>query len=93
MARVFTMDALAKCAEQDITNKFDMIVLGAHYAKQLKKGKPTVVPAEPGQSEVVNALRDFESGEVDLQELKSDYIESKQKEKKPTTSTDDEEEK
>ena len=91
MARVFTMDAMAKCAEQDVTNKFDMIVLGSHYAKQLRKGKPTIVPAEPNDSHVVNALRDFESGEVDLKALKDEYIESKQKEKKPTPSTDEEE--
>jgi len=85
------MDAMAKCAEQDVTNKFDMIVLGSHYAKQLRKGKPTIVPAEPNDSHVVNALRDFESGEVDLKALKDEYIESKQKEKKPTPSTDEEE--
>lgn len=85
------MDAMAKCAEQDVTNKFDMIVLGSHYAKQLRKGKPTIVPAEPSDSHVVNALRDFESGEVDLKALKDEYIESKQKEKKPTPSTDEEE--
>ena len=91
MARGFTMDAMAKCAEQDVTNKFDMIVLGSHYAKQLRKGKPTIVPAEPNDSHVVNALRDFESGEVDLKALKDEYIESKQKEKKPTPSTDEEE--
>jgi len=91
VARVFTMDAMAKCAEQDVTNKFDMIVLGSHYAKQLRKGKPTIVPAEPNDSHVVNALRDFESGEVDLKALKDEYIESKQKEKKPTPSTDEEE--
>ena len=91
MARVFTMDAMAKCAEQDVTNKFDMIVLGSHYAKQLRKGKPTIVPAEPSDSHVVNALRDFESGKVDLKALKDEYVESKQKEKKPTPSTDEEE--
>ena len=85
------MDAMAKCAEQDVTNKFDMIVLGSHYAKQLRKGKPTIVPAEPNDSHVVNALRDFESGEVDLKALKDEYVESKQKEKKPTPSTDEEE--
>ena len=85
------MDAMAKCAEQDVTNKFDMIVLGSHYAKQLRKGKPSIVPAEPNDSHVVNALRDFESGEVDLKALKDEYIESKQKEKKPTPSTDEEE--
>jgi len=81
VARVFTMDALAKCAEQDVTNKFDMIVLGSYYARQLRKGKPTIV----------NALRDFESGEVDLKALQDEYVESKQKEKKPTPSTDEEE--
>lgn len=91
MARVFTMDALAKCAEQDVTNKFDMIVLGSYYARQLRKGKPTIVPADPGQSHVVNALRDFESGEVDLKALQDEYVESKQKEKKPTPSTNEEE--
>ena len=86
MARVFAQEAWHKCQEQGIDNRYEMILLGAHRARQLNKGiKPMFVDeVQRGQASTVNALRDFETGLVDLSELREDLITSMQKVTQPS---------
>lgn len=87
MARVFAQDAWKKCQEQDIDGRYEMILLAAHRARQLSRGAPTMTGHEVsrGQAPTVNALRDFETGKVDLAELKNDLIKSMQQVREPST--------
>ena len=80
MARVFAQEAWQKCQKQGIDGRYEMILLAAHRARQLNKGAHLVFNEEHqrGQSNTVNALRDFETGELDLSELKEDLIKSMQ---------------
>ena len=50
-----------------------MIVLGAHRAKKVDLSQ-----LEPGERNTVHTLRLFEDGLVDFEELREDYIKSKQ---------------
>ena len=92
MARVFAQDAWKKCQEQGIDGRYEMILLAAHRARQLRKGSAIVFDGdvERGQASTVNALRDFETGNIDMSELKEDLIKSLQKVSPP--SIDDSEE-
>jgi len=87
MARVFAQDAWKKCQEQGIDGRYEMILLAAHRAKQYHKGKSTIIPYDTlrGKSPGVNALRDFETGEVDMDELREDLIQSMQQVREPST--------
>jgi len=86
LARVFAQEAWHKCQEQGIDNRYEMILLGSHRARQLNKGiKPMFIEeVQRGQSSTVNALRDFETGLVDLSELREDLIKSMQKVSAPS---------
>jgi len=86
LARVFAQEAWHKCQEQGIDGRYEMILLAAHRARQLNKGAHLVFNEEHqrGQSNTVNALRDFETGELDLSELKEDLIKSLQKVSPPS---------
>jgi len=80
MARVFAQDAWKKCQEQGIDGRYEMILLAAHRARQLSRGAQPVAHYETqrGQAPTVNALRDFETGGLDMSELKEDLIKSLQ---------------
>ena len=87
MARVFAQEAWNKCQEQGVGNRYEMILLASHRAKQLNKGSSRTLVHEAhqrGQSHTVNALRDFETGQLDMIELKDELIKSMQKVSPPT---------
>jgi DNA-directed RNA polymerase subunit omega len=86
LARVFAQEAWQKCQEQDVNGRYEMILLAAHRARQLHKGARTLFEEEPqrGQANTVNALRDFETGNVDMNDLKEDLIKSLQKVSPPS---------
>jgi|TARA_R110000782_G_scaffold887_2_gene3223 DNA-directed RNA polymerase omega subunit len=89
VARVFANEALAVCVEQGVNGRYEMILLAAERARQTRSGKETIIPWERGQSHVVNALRDFETGEVDFDELRSAVVNSFQKVQKPSIVEED----
>ena len=86
MARVFAHEAWHKCQEQGVDGRYEMILLAAHRARQLSRGAKPIVeePKQRGQAHTVNALRDFETGNIDMSELKEDLIKSMQKVSPPT---------
>lgn len=86
MARVFAQEAWHRCQEQGIDGRYEMILLAAHRARQLSKGATPIAETSEirGQSCTVNALRDFETGHINLSELKEDLIKSIQKVSPPT---------
>ena len=83
---MFAQEALHKCQAQGVDGRYEMILLAAHRARQLHKGAHPVFNEEHqrGQSNTVNALRDLETGELDLLELKEDLIKSLQKVSPPS---------
>ena len=86
MARVFAHEAWHKCQEQGVDGRYEMILLAAHRARQLSRGVKSVSGNnfERGHAHTVNALRDFETGHIDMNELKEDLITSMQKVKEPS---------
>lgn len=82
MARVFAQDAFKECEAQGITSKYEMILLAAYRGKKLRSlpNDKKVLPAEEyqtrGTSPAVTVLREIESGLLDIQSLKQDYIQS-----------------
>jgi DNA-directed RNA polymerase subunit K/omega len=82
MARVFANEAFKACQEQDIDSRYEMILLAAYRAKKLRSlpNDKKVLPAEEyitrGTSPAVTVLREIESGNLDVQELKDEYIKS-----------------
>ena len=86
MARVFAHEAWHKCEEQGVNGRYEMILLAAQRARQLSRGlKPIVEETEErGQALTVNALRDFETGQLDMSEIKEDLIKSMQKVSAPS---------
>ena len=84
MARVFAHEAWHKCQEQGVDGRYEMILLAAHRARQLSRGAQPVVQEQRGHASTVNALRDFEAGNIDLSELKEDLIKSMQNVKEPS---------
>ena len=81
MARIFAQEALQKCQEQDVDGRYEMIMLAAHRTRQLHRGAKPISQdfSTSGQSDTVNALRDFETGQIDMSELREDLIKSMQK--------------
>jgi DNA-directed RNA polymerase omega subunit len=81
MARVFAQDVLKVCEEQGIDSKYEMILLAAYRAKKVRKLplNERVLPAEEYKepSTGVIAMREIESGQIDLQALKEECIKSK----------------
>jgi DNA-directed RNA polymerase subunit omega len=57
VARITVEDCLAR-----IPNRFELIVVAAHRAKELLKGARPLVPS--GNREVVTALREVAAGKV-----------------------------
>lgn len=80
MARVFAHEAFKECLKQNIDSRYEMILLAAHRARNLNKlsKDKLVLPAEEyyqrGTSNAVTVLREMESGNLDLNELKEQYI-------------------
>lgn len=78
MARVFAQEAWHKCREQGIDSRYEMILLAAHRGRNMHKVSKDkqVLPAEEynNVSVSVTALREFETGKLDIQELREDYL-------------------
>ncbi len=91
MARVFAQEALKQCQAQGVDDRYEMILLAVHRAKQLSRGAVPITghEVERGQADSVNALRDFETGQYNFEELREDLIKSMQKVSLP--SAEDEE--
>lgn len=60
MARITVEDCLEK-----VSNRFELVLLGARRSKQLLKGARPLVASD--NKEVVTALREIASGEVALE--------------------------
>tara|TARA_S200002703_G_scaffold20977_1_gene17505 strand:- start:1140 stop:1415 length:276 start_codon:yes stop_codon:yes gene_type:complete len=91
VARVFAQEALKQCQAQGVDDRYEMILLAVHRAKQLSRGAVPITghEVERGQADSVNALRDFETGQYNFEELREDLIKSMQKVSLP--SAEDEE--
>ena len=80
MARVFANDVLRACEKQGIHSKFEMVILAAHRARQIPKLKQSdhVLPGEEydGGSTAVTALREIETGNIDMHKLRDEMIQS-----------------
>lgn len=92
MARVFAQEAMNQCAKQGVYSRYEMILLAAHRARQISRGiKPIVEEQQQrGQSITVNALRDFETGNIDFEELQEDLVKSMQQVKETSIQEDEE---
>ena len=84
------------CEEQGIDSKYEMILLAAYRAKKVRKLPPNerVLPAEEYKepSTGVIAMREIESGQIDLQALKEECIQSRCKVTESDTEQDEVEE-
>lgn len=82
MARVFANEAFKACQEQDIDSRYEMILLAAFRGKTLSRipNDKKILPAEEyttrGVSPAVVVLREMESGNLDIQDLKNEYVKS-----------------
>ncbi len=73
MARVTVED----CVEQ-VTNRFDLVLLAAHRARVLSSGAPLLVDRDNDKNPVV-ALREIAERKVEPEELDEDLVQSLQK--------------
>lgn len=80
MARVFANDVLKECEKQGIHSRYDMIILAAHRARNLNRlaKNKLILPAEEylNVSKAVTVLREIETGNLDMHEIKEDYLQS-----------------
>lgn len=80
MARVFANDVLRECEKQGIHSKFEMVILAAHRAKQIPKVKQSdhILSGEEYDqgSTAVTALREIETGKLDMIQLKDEMIQT-----------------
>jgi len=73
MARVTVEDCVDK-----ISNRFDLVLLSAHRARQLSGGAETLVDRDRDKNPVV-ALREIAGKELKPDDLKEDFIKSLQR--------------
>lgn len=73
MARVTVEDCVDK-----VPNRFDLVLLSAHRARQLSGGAETLVDRDRDKNPVV-ALREIAAKELKPEDLKEDYVKSLQK--------------
>lgn len=73
MARVTVEDCVDK-----IPNRFDLVLLSAHRARQLSGGAETLVDRDRDKNPVV-ALREIADKQLKPEDLKEDYIKSLQR--------------
>jgi DNA-directed RNA polymerase subunit omega len=73
MARVTVEDCVDK-----IPNRFDLVLMAAHRARQLSGGAEPLVDRDRDKNPVV-ALREIAGRELKADELKEDYIKSLQR--------------
>ena len=73
MARVTVEDCVDK-----VPNRFDLVLLSAHRARQLSGGAETLVDRDRDKNPVV-VLREIAAKELKPEDLKEDYVKSLQK--------------
>jgi DNA-directed RNA polymerase subunit omega len=73
MARVTVEDCVDK-----IPNRFDLVLMAGHRARQLSGGAETMVDRDRDKNPVV-ALREIAAKELKPEEMREDYIKSLQK--------------
>src|SRR5262249_33475539 len=73
MARVTVEDCVDK-----VSNRFDLVLLSAHRARQLSGGAETMVDRDRDKNPVV-ALREIAAKVLKPEDLKEDYVKSLQK--------------
>ena len=73
MARVTVEDCVDK-----VPNRFDLVLLSAHRARQLSGGAETLVDRDRDKNPVV-ALREIAAKELKPEDIKEDYVKSLQK--------------
>jgi len=73
MARVTVEDCVDK-----IPNRFDLVLLASHRARQLSGGADTLVDRDRDKNPVV-ALREIAAKELKADEIREDYIKSLQR--------------
>lgn len=80
MARVFANDVLRECEKQGIHSKFEMVILAAHRARTLPKIKQSdhILSGEEYDqgSTAVTALREIETGKLDMIQLRDEMIQT-----------------
>jgi len=85
VARVFSHPAWAAAQKAGCRSRYEMIILGAHRAKKVDQSL-----LEYGERNTVHALRQFEDGLVDFEDLREDYIKSRQTVQPPQLEESDE---
>jgi DNA-directed RNA polymerase subunit omega len=73
MARVTVEDCVDK-----VSNRFDLVLLSAHRARQLSGGAETMVDRDRDKNPVV-ALREIAAKVLKPEDIKEDYVKSLQK--------------
>jgi len=80
LGRVFAQEVLEQCQEQGIDSHFEMVILAADRARRVRKLKSSdrILPDEEYMqgSTAVTALREIESGKLDMNEVKEEYLKS-----------------
>ncbi|MBF0146540.1 MAG: DNA-directed RNA polymerase subunit omega [Magnetococcales bacterium] len=82
MARVTVEDCL-----KIVPNRFELVLLAAKRARQLTHGHETVLPMDNDKFTVI-ALREIESGTVDIKDLRAEFtkpVEEEPEEMEPNT--------
>ena len=85
MGRVFAQESWDSARKSGCKSRYEMIILGAHKAKTVNQSL-----LERGRRNTVHTLRMFEDGLVDFEELREDYIKSRQTVQPPQLEESDE---
>jgi DNA-directed RNA polymerase subunit omega len=73
MARVTVEDCVEK-----VPNRFDLVLLAAHRARELSSGAPETLPRENDKNPVV-ALREIAEETIPIEDLREQAIEAQQR--------------
>ena len=85
MGRVFAQESWESTKKSGCRSAYEMIILGAHQAKKVK-----LDDLNRGERNTVHTLRMFEHELVDFQDLREDYIKSRQTVQPPQLEESDE---
>tara|TARA_B100001057_G_C22871811_1_gene959351 strand:+ start:2412 stop:2669 length:258 start_codon:yes stop_codon:yes gene_type:complete len=85
MGRVFAQESWESAKKSGCRSAYEMIILGAHQAKKVK-----LDDLNRGERNTVHTLRMFEHKLVDFEDLREDYIKSRQTVQPPQLEESDE---
>ena len=85
MGRVFAQESWESVKKSGCRSAYEMIILGAHQAKKVK-----LDDLNRGERNTVHTLRMFEHELVDFEDLREDYIKSRQTVQPPQLEESDE---